>query len=223
MGMAKLPFNIPVMFRRIDKAVRPFASAAMFELAEHGYRTPFQQLVGCMISTRTYDEVSLPLSLALLKKAPTPAAMRRLSVAEIDRLIGQATFHRTKAQWIHDMAERAETEFSGDIPCDPDVMQSFAGIGPKCANLAAGVACGAAEISVDVHVRRVTIRWGYVKEGSAEQVRRQLEQKLPPRYWIEINRLLVPFGKHVCTGQRPKCSTCPVLQYCRQVGVTTHR
>jgi endonuclease-3 len=50
-----------------------------------------------------------------------------------------------------------------------------------------------------------------------------LEDVLPKRYWIEINRLLVPFGKHVCTGRLPKCSTCPVLDMCRQVGVTTHR
>jgi endonuclease III len=50
-----------------------------------------------------------------------------------------------------------------------------------------------------------------------------LEKILPRRYWIEINQLLVPFGKHVCTGQRPKCSTCPVLDMCRQVGVMSHR
>jgi endonuclease-3 len=52
---------------------------------------------------------------------------------------------------------------------------------------------------------------------------RALEAKLPRKYWIEINRLLVPFGKHICTGHRPKCSTCPVLDYCRQVGVIEHR
>ena len=52
---------------------------------------------------------------------------------------------------------------------------------------------------------------------------RALEEKLPRQYWIEINRLLVPFGKHICTGQLPKCSTCPVLKYCRQVGVVGHR
>ena len=58
---------------------------------------------------------------------------------------------------------------------------------------------------------------------SFEQSMRQLEERLPKRYWVEINRLLVPFGKHVCTGRRPHCSTCPVLAYCRQVGVTEHR
>jgi endonuclease-3 len=52
---------------------------------------------------------------------------------------------------------------------------------------------------------------------------RALERKLPKQYWVEINRLLVPFGKHVCTGRLPNCSTCPVLDMCRQVGVTEHR
>ena len=50
-----------------------------------------------------------------------------------------------------------------------------------------------------------------------------LEEKLPRRYWIEINRLLVPFGKHICTGRSPRCPTCPVLSLCRRVGVEKHR
>ncbi|HXI17756.1 MAG TPA: endonuclease III, partial [Chloroflexota bacterium] len=29
--------------------------------------------------------------------------------------------------------------------------------------------------------------------------------------------------KHICTGTLPKCSTCTVLEYCQQVGVTKHR
>ncbi len=52
---------------------------------------------------------------------------------------------------------------------------------------------------------------------------RTLEKKLPERYWIDLNRLLVPFGKHVCTGTRPKCRACSVLDMCRQIGVAEHR
>ena len=53
---------------------------------------------------------------------------------------------------------------------------------------------------MDIHVHRVTNRWGYVATRSPEETMRALEQKLPRKYWIEINRLLVPFGKHICTG-----------------------
>ena len=86
-----------------------------------------------------------------------------------------------------------------------------------------GIACGAPFISVDVHVHRVTARWGYVQAATPEKALPALETKLPPPYWIEINRLLVPFGKHICTGKLPHCSTCPVLDMCEQRGVTAHR
>jgi endonuclease III len=86
-----------------------------------------------------------------------------------------------------------------------------------------GIACGQARIGVDIHVHRVTNRWGYVHASTPEATMVELESKLPREYWVEINRLLVPFGKHVCTGALPRCSTCPVLDMCRQVGVSAHR
>nr|MBA2277904.1 endonuclease III [Chloroflexia bacterium] len=84
-------------------------------------------------------------------------------------------------------------------------------------------ACGASVISVDIHVHRVTNRWGYVHTPNPERTMLALEKVLPERHRVQINALLVPFGKHICTGERPKCSTCPVLAMCRQVGVTSHR
>jgi endonuclease-3 len=220
---AKRPFNIDTVVRRIRQEVKQFADAAMFDLAEQGYATPFHQLVACIISVRTRDEVSLPTAIRLFKAAPTPEAMSRLSVARIAELIRPSSFHETKAYNIRDLAKRVSKEYGGDLPCDFETMTSFRGVGPKCANLTLGIACGATEISVDVHVHRVTNRWGYVRTTTPEATRLALEKKLPRKYWVEINRLLVPFGKHVCTGRLPKCSTCPVLEYCRQVGVTEHR
>jgi len=195
----------------------------MFELADRGHASLFEQLVGCIISIRTRDEVSLPTALDLFERASTPAAVAKLSVAQIDRLIAASTFHRAKADTVRSIATRAVEEFDGKLPCDFDTLTSFKGVGPKCANLALGIACGQSRIGVDVHVHRVTNRWGVVATRSPEQTMAALEKILPRRYWIEINRLLVPFGKHVCTGQRPKCSACPVLEYCKQVGVTSHR
>ena len=76
---------------------------------------------------------------------------------------------------------------------------------------------------MDVHVHRVTNRWGYVATKTPEKTMAELHAKLPKHFRVEINALLVPFGKHVCTGDRPKCSECPLLEMCRQVGVTDHR
>ena len=219
----KLPFDIDEVMTRIRAAVADVPDAAMFALRDLGYGTLFQQLVACIISIRTTDEVSLPTALALLEQAPTPKDVAALDVADIDGVIRSATFHGPKAAQIHAIARRAVEEFGGELPADAEALQSFAGVGPKCANLALGVARNVAGISVDVHVWRVVNRWGYVAGRTPEATLAALERVLPKKYWIEINRRLVPFGKHVGTGIRPKCSTCPVLEYCRQVGVTEHR
>jgi endonuclease-3 len=221
--MDKKPFEIAVAVRRIRVAVKPWPKAALFELAENGFTTTFEQLVACIISIRTYDEVTLPVSRKLFERARTPEEMSQLSYEELDALISPSTFHERKASQILAIARRVIDEYNGELPCEPEVLMSFAGVGPKCAHLVLGIACGEPFISVDIHVHRVTNRWGYVKTSTPEKTMFALEEKLPRRYWIEINRLLVPFGKHICTGNLPHCSTCPVLEMCQQVGVKAHR
>jgi endonuclease III len=245
--MTKRPFDIDEAMARIREAVRPYPKAAMFELADDGFTSPFEQLIACLLSVRTRDETSLVAARRLFAVARTPADLAALSVAEIDALIPDVTFHERKAPQIKAIAARVRDEFDGELPCDAEVMQSFTGIGPKCAHLALGVAClrrgvragesepadcspagdGTAEarrvISVDIHVHRVTNRWGIVAARTPEGTMVALEAVLPQRYDVEINERLVPFGKHICTGIRPRCSTCVVLDMCRQVGVTSHR
>lgn len=219
----KAPFDIDRAMARLREAVRPYPPAALFDLAERGFDSPFEQLVACIISIRTLDETTLAAALRLWARARTPAELAALPVEEIERLITPSTFSERKAGQLQALARRVQAEFGGELPCDTEIMMSFAGVGLKCANLAAGIACGQRHVSADVHVDRITNRWGYVQTRSPEQTSRALEAKLPPEDWIEINRLLVPFGKHVCTGLRPRCSTCPLLDMCQQVGVTRPR
>ena len=222
MPASKRPFRIATVLTRVREAVRPLPKAAMFALAELGHGSLFEQLVACILSIRTYDEVSLVAARRLFEAAPTPEDIARLPVSRIDALIGDVSFHGAKAPQIRSIARTADTQ-GGELPCDEPALLALPGVGPKCAHLALGIACGATLISVDVHVHRVTNRWGYVRSPTPEKTMAELERRLPPRYWVEINSLLVPFGKHVCTGRLPKCSTCPVLDMCRQVGVTAHR
>jgi endonuclease-3 len=219
----KKPFDINRAVKLIDKAIAPYKKAAMFELAEDGFNSTFEQLVACMISIRTYDEVTIPIARRLFEKARTPGKMSELSAEDIDALIGQSTFHERKAVQILELARRVVDEYNGELPCDEEILRSFSGVGPKCAHLVMGIACGEPFISVDIHVHRVTNRWGYVQASTPEKTMVALEETLPKRYWIEINRLLVPFGKHICTGNLPHCSTCPVLDMCPQVGVNAHQ
>jgi endonuclease-3 len=222
-----LPFDIDAMIRLIRTAVADQPKPVLFELAERGMGSPFEILIACIITIRTLEEVSLPTSLRLLEVARTPEQIAKLTPRRIDDLIHACTFHEPKSRTIHAIARRIVKEFNGQLPCDFETLTSFSGVGPKCANLVLGIACNQPDagggIPVDIHVHRVTNRWGYVEAATPEKTMAALEAKLPRKYWTEINKLMVPFGKFVCTGKMPKCSTCPVLAYCRQVGVTAQR
>ena len=219
----KVPYNLNVMLNRIEKAFSGYPKAAMFELYEKGYTTLFEQLISCIISIRTLDETTIPVSLKLFEIARTPEELLKLSPQKLEDLLYGSTFPGQKAYTMLGIAKATLEEYGGKLPVDFKQLTSLKGVGPKCANLALGVAGKIPAISVDIHVHRVVNRWGYVKAKTPENTLEQLEEKVPEKKWIDINRLLMPFGKHICTGKLPHCSTCPVLEYCHQIGVTSHR
>ena len=116
----KRPHNIGLMIRRIRDAVRPFPKAALFELADEGFASPFEQLVACIISIRTRDEVTLPTARRLFGRARTPLAVSLLTAREIDGLIGMCSYHELKARQIHGIARRVVNEYGGGLPCEYD-------------------------------------------------------------------------------------------------------
>jgi len=219
----KRPFDIDVALERVRAAVKPFPRAMLFELFDDGHTTLFEMLVACLISVRTRDETSLAMAQALFARARTPAEMATLDINEIDALIGKCAFHLVKSEQINTMARLILEEHAGELPCSFDVLTSYPGIGPKCANLALAIACNQPKIGVDIHVHRITNRWGYLNTSTPEATMRALEAVLPEQYWVEINALLVPFGKHICTPIGPRCSVCPLLDMCAQRGVVGPR
>ena len=219
----KKEFDLSEVLKRIEGAVATYPKAAMFELYERGYNTLFEQLISCVVSIRTLDETTIPVSERLFAQARTPRQLLALPAGRLEELLYGSTFPGQKAATMTGIARAAIEQYGGELPADFKKLTDLKGVGPKCANLSLGVATGLAAISVDIHVHRVVNRWGIIQTAQPEQTMLALEKAVPHEKWIDINRLLMPFGKHICTGNLPKCSTCPVLEYCLQVGVTKHR
>jgi endonuclease-3 len=218
------PFEVDEAFRRLREAVAPFPKAAMFDLRDRGHGTPFEGLVGSLISARTRDETTLAASLRLFARANTPEGIAALDEAEIAEILHDVTFAGAKARDLRDLSRRIVRDHGGEVPDTMAGLTAFRGVGPKIAALTLAVGFDRPAIAVDVHVHRVTNRWGYVATSTPEATMAALAEVLPTRYWVEINERLVPFGKWICTGGAPpKCSSCPLLSMCRRVGVTKHR
>lgn len=186
-------------------------------------RDPFRILIACLLSLRTKDRTTADASRRLFALASDPSSMLRLSLRRIERAIYPVGFYRTKAKQIRDICRRLLSEYNGRVPDSLEDLLTLKGVGRKTANLVVTVGYGKPGICVDTHVHRISNRWGYVKTNSPEETEQALRRKLPRRYWITFNDLLVPFGQNLCQPVSPYCSRCKLVKYCERVGVTKSR
>ena len=187
------------------------------------YGSPFRVLISCILSLRTQDATTAQASHRLFSLADTPHAMLKLTAPRIAKLIYPVGFYRTKAKVIRDVCRILMRDYDGKVPDEIDELLKLKGVGRKTANLVVTLGYRKPGICVDTHVHRISNRWGYIKTPTPEETEFALRAKLPKRYWIEYNDLLVSFGQHLCRPISPLCSQCPVAQYCEQVGVTVRR
>jgi endonuclease-3 len=186
-------------------------------------RDPFLVLVACILSLRTQDTTTGPAADRLFAVAASPESMLRLPARRIERLIFPVGFYRTKARVILGICRDLLDRFGGRVPDEIDALLTLKGVGRKTANLVVTMGYGKPGICVDTHVHRISNRLGYVRTKDPEATEMALRARLPRRYWIGYNDLLVAFGQNVCTPLSPRCSICPVRALCPRVGVTTSR
>jgi endonuclease-3 len=186
-------------------------------------RDPFRVLIACLLSLRTKDETTGPAAARLFALADTPESMLRLTPKRIERAIFPVGFYRTKARVILGVCRDLLSRFDGRVPDEIDALLTLKGVGRKTANLVVTQGFSKPGICVDIHVHRISNRLGYVKTKNPNETETALRARLPRRYWIGYNDLLVSFGQNVCQPVSPRCSECPVRPSCARVGVTRSR
>ena len=210
--------EIGAVIRTLRRQARSWRPTAVAEVAAE-QPDPFRVLIACLLSLRTQDATTREASERLFRVADTPAAMLRLSPARISRLIFPVGFYRTKARAIRQISRDLIERFGGAVPDEIDALLTLNGVGRKTANLVVTIGFAKPGICVDIHVHRISNRLGFVRTKSPDQTELALRAKLPRRYWIGYNDLLVAFGQNVCRPLSPHCSHCPVARWCRRVGV----
>jgi endonuclease-3 len=195
----------------------------MVEGMEDEQRTPFRVLVATILSLRTRDTLTITVLPRLFAVADTPAAMLDLNEEQLAELIRPVGFYRNKARSIRQISSILLERYNGEVPADLDTLLALPGVGRKTANLVLTAGFGLPGICVDTHVHRICNRWGYVQTKNPDATEFALREKLPTEYWMPINGLLVTLGQNICHPTSPRCSTCPVAQWCARVGVTRSR
>ena len=184
---------------------------------------PFRILISTVLSLRTKDNVTRVATERLFSLAEKPETMMALDRRQIEEAIFPVGFYHNKAATVIDICRTLVDKYGGVVPDDIDELLKLKGVGRKTANLVVTIGYEKPGICVDTHVHRISNRLGYVSTKTPKETEFALREKLPRKYWIEYNDLLVSFGQNLCKPVSPLCSQCPLHAYCQRVGVTVHR
>lgn len=205
----------------IDKIVKLLKAAKQpqseFVKLMDSFKNPYLVLIACILSLRTNDKTTYPATLRMLELAKTPKEMKNVSVEELAKAIYPVGFYENKAKQIVEFSKTIDEELDGVVPDEIEELIKFKGVGRKTANLVLSLGFNKPAICVDVHVHRIFNRLGYINTKTPEETEFALREKLPVKYWIDINTLLVTHGQNICKPIKPKCSECPIEKYCAKI------
>jgi len=186
-------------------------------------QSPFHVLISTLLSLRTKDKTTLEACGRLFAVADTPDKIVKLPTAKIEKLIYPVGFYKNKAKTLQHVCGILLKEYDGQTPDDLDKLLAMKGIGRKTANLVVTLGFNKPGICVDVHVHRITNRWGYIKTKVPDESELKLREVLPKKHWIEINDILVCYGQNLCLPVSPFCSRCPIAHYCKRIDIKKSR
>jgi endonuclease-3 len=180
------------------------------------YENPFQILILTILSAQTTDAIVNSVSDELFSNYPTPEALARADVKEVEGIIRKCGFYHVKARNIIATSQKLCSEFQGIVPRTMDELLMLPGVGRKTANIVLNHAFGVDEgIAVDTHVRRVAFRIGLTDSTDPARIERNLMVKYPQSRWGTINFLFIRHGRTICTARNPRCDACIISGYCR--------
>lgn len=203
------PERVTDILKRLDEAY-PEAVCAL------NHRTPWELLVATILSAQCTDARVNMVTPALFKRFPTPAAMSKAKLPELEELIRTTGFYHNKAKSIQGAAEAVVERFGGKVPETLAELITIPGAARKTANVVLGVSFGKAEgVVVDTHVFRIARRLELAKGETPQEVERELMKVIPQDRWISFSHQVIHHGRQVCLARNPKCDKCNLETVCR--------
>jgi endonuclease-3 len=200
------------MIKTMD-AVKPPRMTALRELheAETG---PFSILIGTILSARTKDEATTKAVKILFSKYKNPKQLASAKVKDVEKIIKSIGFFHVKSKRIIEVAKIIDKKYKGKVPEDLDTLIQLPGVGRKTANCVLVYAFEKPAIPVDIHVHRISNRLGLVQTKNPEDTEQVLMEKIPKKYWIDINDTFVMYGQNICKPISPMCNVCKIKKKC---------
>lgn len=195
-------------------SVKPPRMTALRELHDVEGGDPFAILIGTILSARTKDENTARVTKNLFERYKTSRELAAAKVKDVEKIIKSIGFYHVKAKRIIEVAKIITTQHKGMVPQDMGQLVMLPGVGRKTANCVLVYAFEKPAIPVDTHVHRISNRLGLVKTKTPENTELALMEKIPEKYWLQINDTFVMYGQNICKPVSPMCHVCKIKKLC---------
>jgi endonuclease-3 len=180
------------------------------------HKSPWELLVATILSAQCTDVRVNMVTPELFRRFPSPQAMAKATLPELEELIRMTGFFRNKAKSIQGAARKIISDFGGKVPQTLAELITVPGAARKTANVVLGVSFGKAEgVVVDTHVFRISRRLELAKGETPQVVEQELMKVLPQDRWISYSHQVIHHGRKVCVARNPKCKDCNLETVCR--------
>jgi len=202
------PERIAAILKALDETY-PNAECALH------HKSPWELLVATILSAQSTDVRVNMVTPELFRRFPTPAAMARAPLPELEKLVRTTGFFRNKAKSIKGAGQKITEDFGGKVPETLAELITIPGAARKTASVVLGVCFGKAEgVVVDTHVFRISRRLDLAKGDTPQKVEQELMQVIPKDHWISYSHEVIHHGRQVCIARKPKCEKCTLETLC---------
>lgn len=175
----------------------------------------FELLICVVLSAQTTDKSVNKVTPALFAEYPDATALSQADPDDVAEYIRSIGMYRTKSKNIVNLSKALVANYDGKVPDDYDSLVSLPGVGRKTANVVLSVGFGHQRLAVDTHVFRVANRIGFVCEKDVLKTELALMEVIPENRWTRTHHSLIFHGRNCCDARKPKCTECPINQYCK--------
>ena len=206
--------NLAAIIKLLKQKIQQFENPVATEIGEKT-GNPFMVLISCLLSLRTMDKITGPISKKLFEAADTPEKISKMPLKKLQEIIRPVNYYITKSKRIREISKRLIKEYNGKVPNDFVELMKLKGVGRKTANIVMTYGhFKKGYIAIDTHCHRIPNRLGWIKTKTPEQTEEEIKKILPKKYWKDFNDVFVTFGQNICKPINPHCWECPINRYC---------
>lgn len=186
---------------------------------------PFEELVFIILSSKTPPERYQEVFNTLFSSFPDRNELAEASWEEVTKIISRAGLQNRKAKAISFISQKVKENF-GTVTLDPlfdlsdeeatRFLTTLPEVNLKTARCVLMYSLNRQVFPIDSHCFRIVKRIGWIlsRQTLTDKVANLIQAKIPISLRKDLHVTFICLGREICLPEKPRCTECPIVNYC---------